>query len=104
MPVMGLRMHVAVTGGRERLDAEIEIVDISAVRHVRNRLICNPVEACENRVEDHEHQRGSADEGCPGGGHAAMTDVGPGIKMLAFGHNDLATAKPDEPRLRYSLA
>src|SRR5581483_12113638 len=95
---MGLRMHVAVARGRERLDREIEIVDVTAGRHVRDRLVADPVEAGEDRVEGEKHQRRAGDEGGPGGRHAAMADVGPEIQMQAFG-NDLAAADPDDTRL-----
>ena len=104
MSVMGLRMHVAVAGGRQRLDPEIEIVDIGAARHVRDRLIRDPVEQREDRVEGNKHQCGAGDERRPGGRHAAMADVGPETEMLAFRDDDLAASKPDDPRLRCSLA
>src|SRR5438445_13575628 len=103
MSVVGLRMHVAIAGGRKRLDTEIEIVDIGATRHVRNRLIRKPVEHRENRVEGDKHQRGAGDESRPGGRHAAMTDVGPETEMLAFRDDYLATAKLEDPRLRRPL-
>src|ERR1700730_9469663 len=102
MPVMGLRMHVAVAGGRKRLDAEVEIIDISAVRHVRDRLISDPVKRCENRVEGDKQQRGSTDESRPRGRHAAVPDVGPETETKAL-RDDLAAAQPDDPRLRCSL-
>src|SRR5258708_3040789 len=65
MSIMGLGVHVAVTGGRKRLDAEVEIIDISPVGHVRDRLISDPVEHREDRVEGDKYQCGSADKGRP---------------------------------------
>src|SRR5882757_3100193 len=102
MPVMGLRVHVAVTRGRKRLDAEIEIVDIGAAGDVGDRLISDPVEAGENRVEYHKHQRGAADYGWPRGGHATMADVRPETEMKAFADNDFAIAKSNDLFVRFS--
>src|ERR1700732_1883745 len=65
MSIMGLGVHVAVTGGRKRLDAEEEIIDISPAGHVRDRLIADPVKHREDRVEGDKYQCGSADKGRP---------------------------------------
>src|ERR1700687_2791819 len=99
MSIMGLRMHVAVTGGRKRLDAEIEIVDVSAAGHIRDRLVSDPVKECEHGVESDENQRRSGDESRPGGRHAAMADIGPKIEIKAL-RDDFAAAKQDDPRIR----
>jgi hypothetical protein len=56
--VMGLRMPIAVACGGKRLDAEIEVVDIESAGHVRDRLVSEPVEKCEKRIEGDEYQRG----------------------------------------------
>ena len=103
MPVMGLRMHIAVAGGRKRLDAEIEIIDVGPAGHVGDRLISDPVEARENRVKGDEHQRSAGDESRPGGGHAAMADVAPEAEMKAFTDDDFAAAKSDDLFVRLSL-
>src|SRR3979411_1854694 len=65
MSIMGLGVHVAVTGGRKRLDAEIQIIDVSPAGHVRDRLISDPVEHREDRVEGDKYQSGSTDKGRP---------------------------------------
>src|SRR6476660_8051917 len=92
--VMGLRMHVAVAGGRERLDAEIEVVDIGPVGHAGYRVIADPVKHCEHGVEGDEDEGGAGDKGRPGCGHAAMADVGPEAELQSL-RDDLAAAEPD---------
>jgi hypothetical protein len=51
-------MPIAVACGGKRLDAEIEVVDIESAGHVRDRLVSEPVEKCEKRIEGDEYQRG----------------------------------------------
>src|ERR1700676_2859176 len=98
MPVMGLRVHVAIARGRERLDAEIEVVDVGAARHIGDRLISDPIQQRKNCVEDDVDNCCAANEGWPGCRHAAMADIGPEIEMQALGHH-LVVAQADNPRL-----
>src|ERR1700687_6350382 len=105
MPEVGWRSHVAVTGGRQRLDAEIEIVDRSAAGDIRDRLVSDPEQRGENRVEGDKHQHGSADESRPRGRHRAVADVCPETEIDAFRDNfNVAAAEPDHPRLRGPLS
>src|SRR5436190_1050655 len=103
MSVMRLRMHVAVTGGRKRLDTEVEIVDVSAIRYIRYRLVTDPVKERENRVEGDEHQCGPGDKGWPGRGHAPMADVRPEVETKPL-RDDFPSTDPQDPRFRFLLA
>src|SRR5579863_9841914 len=100
--VMSLGMHVAVTGGRKRFDAEIKIVDIGVSGDVRDWLISNPVERGKNRVEGYEYQRRPRDKGRPRGRHTAMADVRPEVETKTF-RNNFTIPKSDDTRLRHPL-
>jgi hypothetical protein len=68
--IMRLRMHVAIAGRRERLDAEIEIIDVVAAWHIRNRLvgepeIAGPIEQPKPGVEQQKQNGCAGDEGRP---------------------------------------
>src|SRR5579871_5419729 len=95
MPVIGLRMHLAVTGGRERLDREVEVTEKRVAWRVGDRVVAEPVKQSEESVEDREHRCRAADEGRPRRGHAEMAQVGPKIAPQAPGDHG-PVAKTDE--------
>src|SRR5271169_3707123 len=102
MAVMRLGVHVAVTGGRKRLDAEVKIVNVGVCGHVRDGLISNPVEHGKDRVEGDKHQRRAGDKGRPRSRHAAMADVGPEIETKSLRY-DFAIAESEDTRPRHPL-
>src|SRR5438132_8270129 len=99
---MGLRVHVAVTGGRECLDTEVEIVEVSAARHIGDRLISDPIEKSKNRVEGDKDDSRAGNKGWPGCRHAAMADVLPETEVQSLG-DDLAVANANHAKLRFFL-
>jgi hypothetical protein len=101
MPVIGLRVHVAVADGRQRLDREIEQAQRQrqGVGNVGDRLVAEPEQECEDGVEDDEDERGAAEEPRPVDRHAAMIEVAPeaGAEAARF---DLA--KPDRDKMGFT--
>ena len=80
MAEMGLRMHVAVSDGRQRLDREIDQVQEAASGNVGDRLMAEEEDKRKGAVERDEYERGAREEDRPGDGHRSMVQVGPEIR------------------------
>src|SRR6516162_3801232 len=90
MPVMGLRVHVAVTDGGQRLDRKVKKAERLISGDIGDWLVAEPIEKCEHRIENDEDRRRRAEEDRPAGGHCAVIAVGPNAVGEAAGF-DFAT-------------
>jgi len=81
MPIVGLRMHVAIADRRQRLDREVEISERSIPGGVGDRLMTQGIKEAKHGVEHHKHCGGGAKEYRPIDGHRAMIEIAP--KSLA---------------------
>src|SRR5580704_6502149 len=99
MPVVGLRVHVAVADRRQRLDRKIKQAqrEWQVGRDIGNRIVAEPEQEREDRVEDDEDQRCAAEESRPVHGHGAMVKIAPvsGAQPVCF---DLTRANGNEMR------
>ena len=95
VPVIGLRVHVAVADRRQRLDGEIEQLQRIARAGVGDRLVAERIEERKHRIEDDENRRRAAEEHRPVDGHGPMIEIGPETLRQAD-RFDLAGTEPDE--------
>ena len=100
MPVIGLRVHVAVADCRQRLDREIEQAQRQRQcrGNVGNRLRSQPVHEGKNCIENDEDQRGDAEEYRPVYCHGAMIEIAPESRLQPTG---LDLARPDVHDVRF---
>ena len=59
MAVIGLRMHVAIADGRQRLDGEVEQLKEAVAADVGDRLVAERIEKSKYGVQQDEDQRGA---------------------------------------------
>ena len=104
VPVMGLRVHVAVADGRQRLDREIEKLQVEARGRVGDRVFAERVEQRIEKIDADEHGSRAAEEARPARGHAVMVEVVEEKPVETF-RDDLALADADDalPRARWFL-
>src|SRR5258708_14887369 len=95
MAEMGVRMHVAVADGRQRLDGEIEQVDEAAGGNVGDRLMAEEEDERKGAVERDEYERGAREEDRPGDGHRSMVQVRPESAVQSPGY-DVTVANSDD--------
>ena len=77
MPVVGLRVHVAVADRRQRLDGEVEQLEEALAANIGDRIGAERIEQCEDAVQRDEDDGGRAEEHRPVHGHRAVIEVGP---------------------------
>src|SRR5436190_5374014 len=101
MPVMSLRMHVAIADGRQRFDREVEQAKRPAAGDVGNWVVAEPVKKREYRIQRDEDCRRRREEDRPVDRHRAVIEVGPKVLRQAAGFDFAATKEND---LRSALA
>ena len=98
MPVIGLRVHVAIADCRQRLDREVEVCERSVLRGIGDRLMAKGIEEAKNGVERDKYRGGRAEKHRPVHCHRAMIEIAP--EALAPAKRlDLPVTEPDELRL-----
>src|SRR5262249_39760292 len=97
VPVIGLRVHVAIADCRQRLDREIKIRQRSVAFGIGDRLVAEPIEKCKDRVQRDEQRRRTAEKYRPVDSHRPMIKVAP--EALAEAESfDLAMAVANDLR------
>ena len=77
MGVIGLRIHVAVTDGRQRLDREVEQPERLVAGDIGDRRVAEPIQKRKGDVDQHEERRRAAEEYRPVHRQTAMIEIGP---------------------------
>ena len=95
MPVIGLRVHVAIADRRQRLDREIEIGQRPVLGCIGDRVMAERIQESENGVERDKDRGGAAEKYRPVDRHRPMIEIGP--KTLAQAESlDLPVTESDE--------
>src|SRR4029079_13527638 len=81
MPVISLRMHVAIADRGQRLDREVERGERSILGGVSDRLMTKGIKEAKHRVERYKQRGSGAKEYRPRDSHGAMIEIAP--KSLA---------------------
>ena len=99
--VIGLRMHVAVADGRQRLDREVEQAQRQRQpgADIGDRLIAEPEDEGKHGIEKYEDRRRAAEKHRPVDGHRAVIEIGPEAFRQTDGL-DVAGADPHHVRPR----
>src|SRR5215469_999714 len=97
MPIMGLRVHVAVADRGQRLDREIKKAERLIGGDIGDWLVAEPIEKCEHRIESDEDRRRRAEKDRPRGGHCAVIAVGPNAVDQAAGFELARTYASEVP-------
>jgi len=98
MPVVGLRVHVAVADRRQRLDREIEVRQRPVAFGIGDRLVAEPIEKTKDRVQRDEQRRRTAEKHRPVDRHRPMIKIAPEALTEAESF-DLAMAVANDLRL-----
>src|SRR5262249_14879441 len=69
MPVMGLRVHVAIADRGQRLDREVKKSKRRIACDIGDWLVAEPIKKGEHRVENDENSRRRTEKHRPGDGH-----------------------------------
>ena len=57
MPIVGLRVHVAIADSRQGLDGEVEKLQRTVVGNVGDRLVAEEIQESKYGVEQDEEER-----------------------------------------------
>ena len=95
MPVVRLRMHVAIADRRQRLDGEVEKLQRTLAAGIGNRIVAEIVEAGKYGIEPDKDRGRAAEKHRPVDAHGPMVKIGPKTLVQAL-RLDLAVTEPDE--------
>ena len=98
MPVIGLRMHVAIADRRQCFDGEIKERERPIAFGIGDRLVAEPIQKAEHGVERDKQHGGAAEKHRPVDRHRPMIEIGP--EPLAQAESlDLPVTELNELRL-----